>query len=126
MSFASLPRVQSPSPHMSTSAPEPSSVLRFDLAIQRNHLLVYTLALMTALAGRALGVIPLRIDVALLLWAGACVSSIILSALYKRGFDRRALNFAWMASDIFFLTLGVYATDGIDSPCFIWYAATAS
>jgi len=111
---------------MSTSAPEPSSVLRFDLAIQRNHLLVYTIAFLSALAGRALGVFPLRIDVAVLLWALACASALILYALYKRGLNRQVLNSIWMANDIFLLTLGVYATNGINSPCFIWYAATAS
>ena len=111
---------------MSTPAPEPSSVLRFDLAIQRNHLLVYTLAFLSALAGRALGVFPLRIDVAVLLWGLACASALVLYALYKRGLDRRYLNAVWMANDIFLLTLGVYATGGIDSQCFIWYAATAS
>ncbi|HEV7242945.1 MAG TPA: response regulator [Thermoanaerobaculia bacterium] len=111
---------------MSTPAPEPSSVLRFDLAIQRNHLLVYTLALFTAFAGRALGVFPLRVDFALGIWAFACACALALGALYKRGLDRRYLNAVWMANDIILLTICVYATGGIDSPCFIWYAATAS
>ena len=111
---------------MSGPAPEPSSVLRFDLAIQRNHLLVYTLALFTALAGRALGVFPLRLDFALGIWAFACASALVLSALYRRGIDRRRLNPVWMANDIILLTICVYATGGIDSPCYVWYAATAS
>ncbi|MGZ5440758.1 MAG: ATP-binding response regulator [Thermoanaerobaculia bacterium] len=111
---------------MSAPAPEPSSVLRFDLAIQRNHLLVYTLALFTALAGRSLGVFPLRLDFALLIWGLACACALSLSALYKRGLDRRYLNPVWMANDILLLTICVYATGGIDSPCYIWYAATAS
>ncbi|HEX6095284.1 MAG TPA: response regulator [Thermoanaerobaculia bacterium] len=111
---------------MSTSGPEPSSVLRFDLAIQRNHLLVYTLALLTAFAGRALGVFPLHIGVALLVWGIACGSALVLYALYERGIDRRYLNPVWMANDILLLTLCVYITGGISSPCYIWYAATAS
>ena len=111
---------------MAVPAPEPSSVLRFDLAIQRNHLLVYTLALLSAMAGRALGVFPLQVGTALLLWGLACASSITLYALYRRGLDRRYLNPVWIANDIFLLTIGVYATGGIDSPCYIWYAATAS
>ena len=51
---------------MSRPRPELSSVLRFDLAIQRNHILVYTLALLTGLAAMALGVFEMRIDIALL------------------------------------------------------------
>lgn len=111
---------------MSIPAPEPSSVLRFDLAIQRNHLLVYTLALITALAGRALGAFPLGLGVALLIWGFACACSLILYALYKRGLDRRYLNPVWMANDLLLLTLCVYTTGGINSPCYIWYGATAS
>jgi signal transduction histidine kinase/CheY-like chemotaxis protein len=111
---------------MSVPAPEPASVLRFDLAIQRNHLLVYTLAFLSALAGRALGVFPLRLDFAVSIWGFACACALILSALYRRGLDRRALNAVWIANDIVLLTICVYATGGIHSPCFIWYAATAS
>jgi signal transduction histidine kinase/CheY-like chemotaxis protein len=111
---------------MTTIAPEASSVLRFDLAIQRNHLLVYTLGLLTALSGYALGVFPMHLGAAVLLWALACASAFILHYLYGRGFDRRILNAIWMTNDILFVTIGVYATGGIASPCFIWYAATAS
>jgi len=111
---------------MSALAPEPSSVVRFDLAIQRNHLLVFTLALITALAGRSLGVFPLRLGFALLIYAFACTFALALYALYKRGIDRRILNPVWMASDIVLLTVCIYATGGINSPCYIWYAATAS
>jgi signal transduction histidine kinase/DNA-binding response OmpR family regulator len=108
------------------TAPEASSVLRFDLAIQRNHLLVYTLALVTALAGNLLGVFPMHIGVGLLLWVLACASAVALYHLYQRGFDRRILNAVWMTNDIFLLTLGIYATGGIGSPCYVWYGATAS
>ncbi|MEO8378117.1 MAG: response regulator, partial [Acidobacteriota bacterium] len=119
-------RVQSSAQPMTIIAPEPSSVLRFDLAIQRNHLLVYSLGLVTALSGYALGVFPMHLGAALLLWALSCSSAIILHFLYKRGIDRRVLNAAWMSADILFVTVGVYATGGISSPCFIWYGATAS
>jgi signal transduction histidine kinase/CheY-like chemotaxis protein len=111
---------------MSTPVPEPSSVVRFDLAIQRNHLLVYTLALLTAFTGRALGVFPLHTGVALLIWGVACACAVVLSALYRRGIDRRYLNPVWMTNDILLLTLCVYITGGIRSPCYIWYTATAS
>jgi signal transduction histidine kinase/CheY-like chemotaxis protein len=111
---------------MSIPAPEPSSVLRFDLAIQRNHLLVYTLALMTALAARALGVLPLRLGTAFVLWAVASGSALIVYALFRRGIDRRILNPIWIANDVLLLTIAVSITGGITSPCYIWYAATAS
>ncbi|MBV9475704.1 MAG: response regulator [Acidobacteria bacterium] len=103
-----------------------SSVLRFDLAVQRNHLLVYTLGLLTSLAGRALGVFPLRLEVAFLVWGLACASSVLLSILFRRGVDRRHLNPLWLAIDVFFVTVGVYATGGIISPWFIWYMAASS
>ena len=111
---------------MTIIAPEASSVLRFDLAIQRNHLLVYTLGLLTALSGYALGVFPMQLGAALSLWALACTSAFVLHFLYQRGFDRRILNAIWMTNDILFVTIGVYATGGLASPYFIWYAATAS
>lgn len=111
---------------MTSPTPEPSSVLRFDLAIQRDHLLVYTIALVTAVAGWALGVFPMRMDVAVGLWVVACASSILLHFLFRRGFNRRVLNAIWIGDDVLFVTLGVYATGGISSPCFVWYAATAS
>ncbi len=111
---------------MSAARTEVSSVLRFDLAIQRNHILVYTLALLTGLVGKALGVFEMRIGVGLLLWALASLSSGCLYLLYRRGIDRRSLAPLWIASDIFFVTMGVYATGGIESTVFVWYAATAS
>jgi signal transduction histidine kinase/DNA-binding response OmpR family regulator len=111
---------------MSSTRPEVSSVLRFDLAIQRNHILVYTLALLTGLAGKALGVFEMRMGVALFLWALASLSSACLYLLYKRGIDRRYLAPLWISSDIFFVTMGVYASGGIASIVYVWYAATAS
>ncbi|HEX2833769.1 MAG TPA: response regulator [Thermoanaerobaculia bacterium] len=111
---------------MSSSRPEVSSVLRFDLAIQRNHILVYTLALLTGLAGKALGAFEMRIDVAILLAILASLSSALLYYLYRRGIDRRYLAPVWITSDIFFVTMGVYASGGFESSVYVWYAATAS
>ena len=104
----------------------PASVLRFDLAVQRNHLFVYVLALLTSLAGRALGVFPLRLDVASFYFVFACACSLTLYQLFKRGIDRRYLNPVWVTVDMIFVTIGVYVTGGITSPWFIWYVATAS
>ena len=111
---------------MSSAAPEPSSLLRFDLAIQRNHILVYTLGFLTGLAGKALGVFPLDVRAALLIFAVSCSSAAILYLLRKRGVDRRWLNPVWMSVDVALVTIGVYASGGIGSPWFIWYIATAS
>src|SRR5688572_16675837 len=105
---------------------EPSSVVRFDLAIQRNHIFVYTLGTAMGLAGSALGVFPVRLRMALLVWVLACSCAGFLHYLYARGIDRRYLNPVWMTLDIALATLGVYATGGIISPWYIWYAATAS
>jgi signal transduction histidine kinase/CheY-like chemotaxis protein len=111
---------------MPSARPEVSSVLRFDLAIQRNHILVYTLALLTGLVGKALGAFDMRIDVALVLALLASLCSVVLYSLYRRGVDRRYLAPVWITTDIFFVTLGVYASGGFESSVYVWYAATAS
>ena len=102
------------------------SVQRFDLAFQRNHVLVYTAALLTALAGKFLGVFPLRIDVAIIYYLFACLTAGALYYLFARGIDRRLLNPIWLTVDIFYVTLGVYVTGGIGSPWYIWYVASAA
>jgi signal transduction histidine kinase/CheY-like chemotaxis protein len=111
---------------MSQRAPEQSSVVRFDLAIQRNHVFVYTLGFFLGMAGHALGVYPIRMPVAVTVWVVAAGSAGILTILYRRGINRRYLNPVWMATDVIAATLCVYGTGGIASPWYIWYAATAS
>jgi signal transduction histidine kinase/CheY-like chemotaxis protein len=111
---------------MSKPLPEVSSVLRFDLAIQRNHILVHTLALTTGLVGKALGVFEMNIAIAVLLTVMASLTSGCLYILYRRGINRRYLTPLWITSDVFFVTTGVWATGGIDSAVYVWYAATAS
>jgi len=106
--------------------PAPQNVLRFDLAIQRNHLLVYTLGFLTALAGMALGVFPLNIVAAVGIYAGSCASAVTLYFLYRRGIDRRFLNPVWAAVDIALVTIGVYFSGGSPSPWFIWYLACST
>ena len=105
--------------------PEPSSVLRFDLAVQRNHLFVYALALVTTLVGWWLHVFPVRIAPAVFSLSFACASSIVLYQLFARGIHRHYLNPVWLAVDVFCVTLGVYASGGASSPWFIWYIAAA-
>ena len=111
---------------MSDSRPAVSSVLRFDLAIQRNHFFVYTLALLAGFVGHFLGIFPANIPIALAIWAIGCFNAALLYNLYRRGVNRRYLNPIWMAADFLLVTGGVYATGGIDSPWFIWYVATSS
>ncbi len=110
---------------METRAPE-TSVVRFDLAIQRNHVLFYTFGFFLGMAGLGLGVYPVRIDVAVLVWVLASTSAGVLYVLYRRGINRRYLNPVWMSVDVLCATLCVYGTGGITSPWFIWYGAAAS
>jgi len=110
---------------MSERLPESASVLRFDLAIQRNHLLVYTLGLLTGLAGPVFDVFPLDLRWAFLVWAFGCISAAVFYYLFRAGINRRYLNPLWLTVNILLVTLGVYASGGVQSPWFIWYLASA-
>ncbi|HWW59817.1 MAG TPA: ATP-binding protein, partial [Thermoanaerobaculia bacterium] len=99
---------------------------RFDLTVQRNHILVYLLALATALIARALGVFQMRISWAFAVCIAGCAVFTLFYFLFDRGIDRRILNPLWITTDILFVTFGVFATGGIGSVWFIWYTATAS
>ncbi|HVE71133.1 MAG TPA: response regulator [Thermoanaerobaculia bacterium] len=103
-----------------------TSVIRFDLAIQRNHIFVYTLGFLTATAGMLLGVFPLNIGAAIAIYVCSVASATTLYFLYRRGFDRRYLNPVWMAVDIALATVGVYASGGGNGPWYIWYLACAT
>ncbi|HVR41098.1 MAG TPA: response regulator [Thermoanaerobaculia bacterium] len=102
------------------------SVRRFDLAVQRNHVFVYLLALLTALAARALGVFDLHIPSAFIVCVSGCAVFGFYYFLFRRGISRDILNPLWLATDVIFVTFGIFATGGINSPWFIWYVATAS
>jgi len=102
------------------------SVLRFDLAVQKSHPLVYTAAFLTALTGHALGVFVLNIPVSIAIALLSVICAVASYALFRRGVDRRILNPIWIGTDVFLVTLGVYATGGSASPWFIWYLATAA
>ncbi|MEA2239732.1 MAG: hypothetical protein QOC81_4456 [Thermoanaerobaculia bacterium] len=102
------------------------SVLRFDLAVQKSHPLVYTAAFVAALAAQALGVFVLNVPVGISILVIELVVTASLYALFRRGGDRRVLNPIWIGTDIVLVTLGVYATGGIASPWFIWYLGTAA
>ena len=88
---------------MSPRAPEP--VVRFDLAIQRNHVFVYAIGCLMGYAGEMLGVYPIRNGVALAVLIISCTSAAVLTPLYRRGVDRRRLNPVWMFTDVVCCTL---------------------
>jgi signal transduction histidine kinase/CheY-like chemotaxis protein len=102
------------------------SVLRFDLAVQKSHALVYTAAILTVLAAHALGVFVLNMKVGIIVVLVFLLCSVVTYALFRRGIDRRILNPIWIVTDIFLVTLVVYATGGVASPWFIWYLTTAA
>ncbi|MEA2337836.1 MAG: hypothetical protein QOE82_1843 [Thermoanaerobaculia bacterium] len=102
------------------------SVLRFDLAVQKSHPLVYAAAFLTALIGHTLGVFVLNIPAAAAIGVISIACAAAMYLLFRRGIDRRILNPIWIGTDILLVTLGVYATGGTNSPWFIWYLATAA
>jgi signal transduction histidine kinase/CheY-like chemotaxis protein len=106
--------------------PPMSSIVRFDLAVLRNHVLFYILGFVLGMGAMALGVYPVRIKAALLVLFIACATAAVLYVPYRRGVNRRYLNPIWMTVDVLCATLCVYATGGIVSPWFIWYGAAAS
>lgn len=101
-------------------------VLRFDLAVQRNHLLVYSAAFATGLIGFALGAIPLNVGGIVATWMLACAVAVLFHTLYRRGVSRDLLNPLWIVGDAAFVTAGIAASGGIASPGYIWYLTTAS
>jgi signal transduction histidine kinase/DNA-binding response OmpR family regulator len=105
---------------------EPESVLRFDLAVQRNRLLAYFAALLTSLTGRALGVFTLGVGAMFAFWIVSSALIVAFYFLYRAGVRREILNPLWIASDLVFITIGVYVTGGYTSPWYLWYLAPAS
>ena len=97
------------------------SILRFDLNLQRQHLVIYCAGLVTAGIGAAIGVFPLKLPTAVAICAFATICSGIFYWLYQRGVDRRILNPLWMAADIVVATACIYVTGGLASPWFVWY-----
>jgi signal transduction histidine kinase/DNA-binding response OmpR family regulator len=102
------------------------SVRRFDLALQRSHILVYSAAAVTGLVGQWLHVFALRLALSLTLLAIAYVAALVFHELFRRGVNRRILNPIWLSFDVALVALGIYATGGIRSPWFIWYLPSAA
>src|SRR5436309_9446871 len=90
------------------SIPMPSdreSVLRFDLAVQKSHPLVYTAAFLTALAGHALGVFVLNFSVTVAVWFISLACAAAMYSLFRRVIARKILNPIWIGTDILLVTL---------------------
>jgi signal transduction histidine kinase/CheY-like chemotaxis protein len=102
------------------------SVRRFDLALQRSHLYVFTAAAAISLIGSRLHVFELRFAIAATGWVAACTSALIFHELFRRGVSRQMLNPIWLVVDVSFVNVGIYATGGIRSPWFIWYLPIAA
>jgi signal transduction histidine kinase/CheY-like chemotaxis protein len=102
------------------------SVRRFDLALQRSHLYVYTAATATGLVAAWLHVFELRFAVAAIGWVIACTFALIFHELFRRGVSRNILNPIWLTIDVTIVSVGIYTTGGIKSPWFIWYLPTAA
>jgi signal transduction histidine kinase/CheY-like chemotaxis protein len=106
--------------------PSKDSVRRFDLAVQRNHLVVYTAALVTSLIGHWLHAFTLVLPVALSVWALSFLMSLVFTMLIKRNVDRRIMTPLWIGADIVFCTIAIAMTGGYESPWYVWYLACAS
>src|SRR5260370_41784335 len=102
------------------------SVVRFDLAVQKSHIFVYTAALIVSLIGRALGAFPMRVGMAFICWIAASAIALLFHELFRRRLPRTVLNPLWLTTDIFFVTFGVLSTGGINSPWYFWYLTTAA
>jgi signal transduction histidine kinase/DNA-binding response OmpR family regulator len=109
------------------ASPDPrESVVRFDLAVQKSHIFVYSSALVVSLIGRALGVFPLRLGMAIFVWVAASTIALLFHELFRRRLPRTVLNPLWLASDVVLVTVAVFATGGIDSPWYLFYLTTGA
>ena len=97
------------------------SVRRFDLGMQRSHILVYSAGAFTGLIGAWLKVFEVQIWIGAVTWLLGCTSALVFHELFRRGYDRRILNPIWMALDVMSVNIGIVATGGLKSPWFIWY-----
>ncbi|HEV8432002.1 MAG TPA: response regulator [Thermoanaerobaculia bacterium] len=97
------------------------SVVRFDLAIQKSHIYVYSGALLVSLIGRAFGVFPLRLAMAAFCWVASSAIALLFYELFRRRHSRSVLNPLWLATDVILVTSAVFATGGINSPWYLFY-----
>src|SRR5947209_1240986 len=111
---------------MPASTEPRESVVRFDLAIQKSHIFVYSSALVISLIGRAFGVFPLRLGMAVFCWVASSVIALLFHELIRRRYPRNILNLLWLTSDLVLVTGAVFATGGINSPWYLFYLTIAA
>lgn len=112
-----------PDPHKVDSA------LRFNLAFHRTRAFLYLAMYPVAGISIAVGLHTISIVQIVLTITIAFASSIGIYVFYWTGYDQDLevnLNPVWMAMDVAFITWGVAATGGIDSPWFVWYLTNAA
>ena len=101
---------------------------RFRLAMQRNRLLTYALAVGIALLFRALGVLEVR-PLDFLAVGGVAVLTtippVVVARRALRGIPGPNLDYAWMVADILVISWGVWVSGGLQSSWYIWYLAPA-
>jgi signal transduction histidine kinase/CheY-like chemotaxis protein len=102
------------------------SVVRFDLAIQKSHIFVYSAALIISLIARAFNVFSLRLGMALFFWVASSAIALLFHELFRRRFPRKVLNPLWLATDVILVTIAVFATGGISSPWYLFYLTAAA
>ena len=103
--------------------------IRFQVMVQRNRALVFTLAIALALAFRALGLVEARWRDILLVGAIANGSALAFGWLARRGLHRRLPfrpELVWLPLDIALGSWGVAMTGGAGSPWVPWYLGAIS
>jgi signal transduction histidine kinase/DNA-binding response OmpR family regulator len=111
------------------SNPDADKLLRFNLAVQRSRIAVYSIAATLAIVARVMGVFHTNVTAGLVLIVVAILSAPITAAAYRSGLERRLgvnLNPIWLGTDTLLITWAVYLTGGLASPWFLWFLSNAS
>jgi signal transduction histidine kinase len=104
------------------------SVKRFHLGIQRSRAVAYLISFVAFFVPKALGVFTTPAWHAVVLLIAVLITIEMFYLAYLREVDTRLgirLEPFWIASDVFFGTLGVHITGGAASPWFVWYIGPA-
>jgi diguanylate cyclase (GGDEF)-like protein len=111
---------------MTSQAPASEDrALRFNLNVQKNRAVVYTLAVAVTFVGWAFGHVQMSYASAIGFLLVSTLSALLFHRLYSSGVDRRLgvdLKPFWMAADVALITLAVYLT-GAATDWYVWYLA---
>jgi signal transduction histidine kinase/ActR/RegA family two-component response regulator len=121
--------MQSPSAAAAAGVEPAARGIRFQVMVQRNRALVFTLAIGLALVFRALGLVEARWHDILLVGAIADASALAFGWLARRGLHRRLPfrpELVWLPLDIALCSWGVAMTGGEGSPWVPWYLGAIS